>query len=366
MARHKSSSYSLIFTLAMSWYGCGDSGSEEPTTPGIMPVVPGAPVVTPQTPGTPTTPTTPVTPVTPVVTPVTPITPVTPVTPVTPIVDAGLNGGDGGVAMGNDGGAGGGQGDCCPDKNCLCSTPPPAMLSGRTKGPFKTATLNLTTGTVYYPTDGKPPYASVALCGGFLNSGPEMVEWGSFYASWGIVTNITGTFPTDFPDVRAGNLLAAVEELKKENSKAGSPLNGKLSDRYGTSGYSMGGGGTTIAANMTPALKTSVGLAAWGPDTSRTKVPTLLLCGAADIVAPCSDHTDPAYTAIPAGTPKMKITLDDGDHLAAWFGPADGQGGVSGGWALAFQKVYLEGDTRWKTLLLSKPTGAMVVSAGIQ
>ena len=33
-----------------------------------------------------------------------------------------------------------------------------------------------------------------------------------------------------------------------ENTKNGSPLFGKLSGRYGTSGFSMGGGGTTYAA----------------------------------------------------------------------------------------------------------------------
>ena len=293
-----------------------------------------------------------------------------PDTSVVAIVDSGIGATDSGPTTSPEGGTSseggtgnpGKPGDCCPDGGCLCHGPVAARLSGATKGPFKTATLRLSTGTVYYPTDAEPPFASVALCGGFLNTGPEMVDWGPFYASYGIVTIITTTGGFDFPEERAPKLLASIEELKKENAKSGSPLMGKLSDRYGTSGYSMGGGATTIASGKDATLKTSVGLASWGPVTNAVKVPTLLLCGTADTVAPCSGHTDPGYAQLPATTDKMKIVINGGDHLAAWFGPQDGGGGTSGGWALAFQKVYLEGDVRWKELLLSKPTNATVTT----
>jgi dienelactone hydrolase len=245
----------------------------------------------------------------------------------------------------------------------LCHGPVATTLSGKTKGSFKTAMLAMSTGTLFYPTDATPPFAGIAICPGFLNSGPEVNDWGAFYASWGIPTLVTDTFPSDFPDVRADLLLGSITAMKAENMKAGSPLMGKMSDRYGTSGYSMGGGGTVIAASKTPTLKSSVGLAAWGPTgEAQVKVPTLLFCGTDDVVAPCSDHSDPAYTAIPSSTPKMKIVINGGDHLSAWFGPADGGDGVSGGWGLAFEKVYLEGDTRWKSLLLGKPSGATMTT----
>jgi hypothetical protein len=274
----------------------------------------------------------------------------------------GLAGGGGGIAGGT---TAGGQGTCCSSRDCLCHGPVPTSLNGATKGPFQTATIVGKTGTIYYPTNAEPPFAAIALCAGFTNTGPELADWGPFYASYGIVTIITTTGALDLPDVRADLLLASIAELKGITS---GPLAGKLSGRYGTSGYSMGGGGTVIAADRSPTLKTSVGLAAWGPSFGGAdagvgaavsyRVPTLLICGSEDIVAPCADHTDPAYAQIPSTTPKMKMMITGTEHISSWNGPADTPGGVSGGYALAFQKVFLEGDERWRPLLLTKPSGS--------
>jgi pimeloyl-ACP methyl ester carboxylesterase len=223
------------------------------------------------------------------------------------------------------------------------------------RGPYKTATMNIDSGTLVYPMDAEPPLAAVAICAGFLNTGPEMADWGPLYASYGIVTVITATTGADIPDIRAARLLAAIEELKMLNSGTGGPLSRKLSGRYGTSGYSMGGGGTTIASGQDPTLKTSVGLAAWGGVGEGVKVPTLLFCGDADTVAPCV-MSDGVYAGIPDTTPKMQIVVPGSTHFN-WFSPTDAGNGTSGKYALAFQKVFLEGDERWKPLLLMKPSG---------
>jgi len=276
------------------------------------------------------------------------------------IVDPGNLGGAGGAAgSGAMAGSGApapmGTGACCADGNCLCHGDAPSALTSDA-GPYQTASFTISTGEVYYPTDAEPPFAVVALCAGFLNTGPEMVNWGPFYASHGIVTVITTTTGADLPDVRGAKLLAALDDVKAEAGMAGNALNGKLSDRLGTSGYSMGGGGTTIASGSQPTLKTSVGLAPWGPIGEGVQVPTLLLCGDADVVAPC-DMAQGAYDGIPAATPKMLRVISGATHFN-WFGPKDGDGGTSGATALAFQKVYLEGDTRWLPLL--KGLGASV------
>jgi pimeloyl-ACP methyl ester carboxylesterase len=271
---------------------------------------------------------------------------------------AGMAGTDAMAGAGGMGAAGGdagaGTGTCCADGNCLCRDPEPTGVTS-SAGPFDTASFRVSTGTVYYPTDAEPPFAGVAICGGFLNTGPEMESWGPFYASHGIVTIITTTTGADIPDIRAVKLLAAIESLKAENTKSGSELFGKMSDRYGTSGYSMGGGGTTIASAEESTLKTSVGLAPWAPVGAGIQVPTLLLCGSSDGTAPCS-MAQSSYRSIPEATPKMMISISGASHFS-WFGPGDAGRGTSGAYALAFQKVYLEGDERWKPFLLESPSG---------
>lgn len=62
-----------------------------------------------------------------------------------------------------------------------------------------------------------------------------------------------------------------------------------------------------------------------------------------------------AWVFIPSSTPKMMISIQGATHFN-WFGPTSAGGGTSGKYALAFQKVYLEGDERWESLLLSAPS----------
>jgi hypothetical protein len=47
----------------------------------------------------------------------------------------------------------------------------------------------------------------------------------------------------------------------------------------------------------------------------------------------------------------MMVVISGATHLN-WFGPTQAGGGVSGETALAFQKVFLEGDERWRPYLL--------------
>lgn len=270
-------------------------------------------------------------------------------------------GGAGGMMAAGAGGTGGmmGAGDCCPDGNCICHEDPPASPSSA-DGPYNVESYTLSTGTVYYPTDAEPPLSAIAICPGFLNSGPEMAAWGPFYASHGFVLIAANTLPSDFPDIRATLLLGAIDELKAENDSSSSPLSGKLSGRFGTSGYSMGGGGTTIASTTDSSLKTSIGLAAWGPVGAGITTPTLLLCGESDSTAPCN-MSQGSYGQIPDTTPKMLLSIPGATHFS-WFGPDDAGMGRSGAYALAFQKVFLDGDERWRDVLITEPSSGSMTT----
>lgn len=246
-------------------------------------------------------------------------------------------------------GSGAMMGTCCPDGDCLCHGDPPSEPTDA-EGPYQTEMYDIrSAGCVYYPTDAEPPFAAVAISDGFGGSGgcgiAQTGQWGPLYASWGIVAMVIHTGAGDQPQQRGMKLTAAIAAYKMENEKSDSPLQGKLSGRYGTSGFSMGGGGTTFAAMADPMLKTDVAIMAWTPATSGITVPSLFIFGSADGLAGTMGMA--AYNSISGDVPKMAVTVQSG-HAGQ---PSSG-GGASGRAGLAFQKLFLEGDERWRPILL--------------
>jgi hypothetical protein len=249
---------------------------------------------------------------------------------------------------GNCEGSGGGGGILGGGSGIPLHGDPPLTGPSDRGGPYWVDSYEGNTGRIYYPRDAPGPYAGLALCGGFLNSGIEMTSWGDFYASWGIVTEITWTGIFDLPDSRGWALSSSIEELRGENANPLSPIYQKMSGAYGTSGYSMGGGGTTVASQGDSSLKVSIGMAPWAPTGLFVQVPSLFICGDIDFIAGC-DHAEQAYGEMSDLVPKM-LAMISGGHLS-WFGP-DAGWGAGGGLGLAFAKVFLEGDARWKPALL--------------
>lgn len=282
------------------------------------------------------------------------------------VADTGTTGSttDTGVAAMGDGGADKppvtGDGMCCDDGNCLCHGPVPTALTAE-KGPFATKSYTVPEGCIYYPDDpeAKAPFAAVTFSHGFAGTGgcsPSSFQgggWAPLYASWGIVAMTINTGSGDQPNVRGRKLLAGIAAFKAENMKSGSPLMGKLAGRYGTSGFSMGGGGTSHASVTDKTLLTSVAVMPWGPARTGVETPTLVICGSSDGTAPCGSHGTPLYMGIPDMVPKMRITVSSGHNGQPTTG-----GSESGRVGLAFQKVFLEGDTRWRPLLVGAESDA--------
>jgi hypothetical protein len=105
--------------------------------------------------------------------------------------------------------------------------------------------------TLWYPVNGKPPYAAVAIVPGWVSSERDIYAWGPFLASHGIVTLAIGTNNPagDYPPEREAARLDALETMKAENTRDGGPLKAKLDlKRLGVVGWSMGGGGVMLAA----------------------------------------------------------------------------------------------------------------------
>lgn len=249
----------------------------------------------------------------------------------------------------------------------------PTMDTVMTNGPYEVETYidgikdgaAFLAATIYYPKDAEPPFAGIVACPGFTALQDSVAPWGPFLASHGIVlmtidTNTTG----DSVDQRQAALMDALESLKAEQSRSGSPLNGKLDmTRFGLMGWSMGGGGTWLNANTHPELKSALSLAGHiatqiggAAQFTKVTVPTLLLAGSADDAILGGAMSQPVYEAIPESTPKLLYEIAGASHFD--IQPMSG-GGLFGLYGLSWQKVFLEGDMRYKKfLLLPKPDNA--------
>jgi cutinase len=205
--------------------------------------------------------------------------------------------------------------------------------------------------TIFYPTSGNPPFAGVAISPGFLEG--QMTGWGPFLATHGFIalTFDTNT-PTDQPPPRADALMAAIETLKSEAARQGSPIMGKLdTSRFAIMGHSMGGGGTLIAANAHSAeLKAAVPLCPWEPGMTfpQITVPTMIIAGQSDTIAPIAQNATPHYASIPATTTKAYVEFTGADHFVANDPHTNATVGRE---ALSWLKVFVDNDQRYKQFI---------------
>jgi dienelactone hydrolase len=254
----------------------------------------------------------------------------------------------------------------------------PTSASASAKGPYQVMTytsgfpVNLYGGgTIHYPTDATPPFGAVAVCPGFVAAQESIQSWGPFLASHGIVTITIDTLtPLDVVDQRADELMDALASIKSENMRSGGPLFNKIDTaRMGVMGWSMGGGGTWLAAAMHPELRSAVSFAghiatALNQDVTTTKVPTLLLAGSADTLILGGGMSQPVYDEIPESTPKMVWEVNGAGHDVA-NSPSNSAGAI-GRYGLSWQKVFLEGDVRYRKFLLEMAPNASYFKTNVK
>ena len=171
-------------------------------------------------------------------------------------------------------------------------------------------------GTLYAPNvAGK--YPLMAICPGFVSPQSSVTEAGKKLAQHGYAVVAISTLTLlDFPPSRANQILAAL--------KAGSEVStgnaaGKIdTTRLIASGWSMGGGGTLLAAARVPTLKAAIAYAPWNTANSPFRsitVPSLIFAATGDIIAPTNTHSVTFYNAIPASTPKVLAVLKGDNHF---------------------------------------------------
>lgn len=232
-------------------------------------------------------------------------------------------------------------------------------------GPYNVATLTESDGlrngpdyssaTVYYPTNGTPPYASIAIVPGFVSAPSAISAWGPYYASHGIIAIVIGTNNIfEYPETRANALIDALETMRQENTRTSSPLLGKIdTEKFAVSGHSMGGGGAQRAAVLDSNIKAVVALCPWLPNASLSHTtPVLIFSGENDSTAPPSQHANIHYNATPENTSKLLYEVNNGNHSVANT-PNGAQGNV-GKLAISWLRLQLDDNSCYCPLIIDE------------
>jgi len=230
-------------------------------------------------------------------------------------------------------------------------------------------------GTVYYPGDGQPPFGGIVVCPGFREDQAEIGWLGPRLASHGfVVLTMDVKGKRSLPQTRSEQLMAALQTLRVESAQRDRPLFGRVDlQRLAVVGHSMGGGAALIAAEaLGPAVKAAIPLNPWCKDPKEfptLTVPTLIIGGENDVLAPASRHARPFYASIPASTHKLYLEIKGGPHgvtngaadgtfsaLTRFEGaPTEAQRQIVSRYVVAWLKLYVDGDERYRPLVSEKP-----------
>lgn len=232
--------------------------------------------------------------------------------------------------------------------------PAPTTTSVQSTGPFAISSQTLSGflrpyggATVYSPnTAGK--YSIVAFCPGFTATRSSIDVMARRLASHGFIVAAMDTESTqDQPPSRATQIVAVLNDLAALNS---GPAAGKVDpNRRVATGHSMGGGGTLIAATNNPStIDAAIALAPWNTSTnfSGDRVPTAIVGGSADTVAPPSQHSIPFYQSMTLNEKLLCIETGE-DHFFPQENPADQP---SSAIQISWAKRFADQDLRYSTI----------------
>jgi predicted dienelactone hydrolase len=242
---------------------------------------------------------------------------------------------------------------------------PTDSLLEASRGPFATAQQSVSSlsvsgfggGVIYYPTDtSQGTFGAIAISPGYTATWASLAWLGPRIASHGfVVIGIETNTIYDQPASRGRQLLAALDYLTQRSSTT---IRSRIdSSRLAVAGHSMGGGGTLEAANSRPSLQAAVPLAPWNltKSWSGVRVPTMIIGGQADTVAPVATHSQPFYTSIPSSSEKAYLELAGASH----FFPQTTNTTMAKS-MVAWLKRWVDDDTRYDPFLCPAPRGLAI------
>lgn len=222
--------------------------------------------------------------------------------------------------------------------------------------------------TLYFPANKAQGFGGVLISPGFFERQENISWWGNYLASHGFAVIIFDTNELrDLPPLRADALLAAIGLLRDENSRQGSSVRGKiLEGSMAVMGHSMGGAAALLLANENGnEIKAAIPFTAGGlpnANFSDVAVPTLVIAGEIDRLAPVNEHAWSHYQTLTNATPRMYIEVEGGNHFIANTAEVENERlrpnidvhELVGGMAVAWLKLFLDGEEEYRELLFGE------------
>lgn len=179
---------------------------------------------------------------------------------------------------------------------------------------------NYQSARIFYPiaTEEDPgPFPATTTSGGFTNVKEDMIWFAERMASHGFVViafTPTNNLSLD-PNIWARGHEASLLTLEEETERIGSPIYQMVDpEKLGISGFSMGGAGTIIAANLlADKVKVAAPFNAFQPVDAEMSAATIFLAGSADTVAIPANIRN-SYESL-QGSPKAFLNIDGYGHL---------------------------------------------------
>jgi len=173
------------------------------------------------------------------------------------------------------------------------------------------------------------PYPGIAVCNGLLGQESQITWIAGHLASHGYLTicfTPPKTYSSDITQWATG-FKAGITRMKNESQMSNSPVCGLLNtDRFGSIGLSMGGGGSIEATGMPDSeIDAAVALAPAGysrtveTDTMSAarniRVPTQIQVGTNDGLVPPANARPYYDDVIPGDTIKEYVEINGGNHI---------------------------------------------------
>lgn len=232
------------------------------------------------------------------------------------------------------------------------------------RGPFSTSEQAVPSsasgfggGRIYYPTDTtQGTFGAIAISPGYTAAWSSISWLGPRIASHGfVVIGIETNTRYDQPASRGRQLLAALDYLTQSSPTA---IRSRIDpSRLAVAGHSMGGGGSLEAASSRPSLQAAVPLAPWNTtkNWSGLRVPTMIIGGESDTVAPVASHSEPFYQSIPASAEKAYLELNNASHFFPQTVNTTAAKSM-----VAWLKRYVDNDTRYDQFLCPAPQSSAI------